>query len=160
MLVYNNSTCFCHSIYKTYGLCLRTRKKQVATWMFTFKRRNFIQTCKQLMSACNFIVLLSNAFEPFNARAHVIIELWRHSVCFHRHLRAKGGKPAEKEVTEYPGRLSREEIEKLASGCERVEVIRSCWYFYENWFKSTNCLLRKDALLWSQDLKCDSYLFV
>merc|ERR1719376_698766 len=39
-----------------------------------------------------------------------------------RHLRAKGGKPAEKEVTEYPGRLSREEIEKLASGCERVEV--------------------------------------
>merc|ERR1719457_395182 len=39
-----------------------------------------------------------------------------------RHLRAKGGKPAEKEVTEYPGRLTREEIEKLASGCERVEV--------------------------------------
>ena len=53
-------------------------------------------------------------------------------MCFHRHLRAKGGKPAEKEVTEYPGRLSREEIEKLASGCERVEVIRNCLYFYEN----------------------------
>lgn len=39
-----------------------------------------------------------------------------------RHLRGKGGKPGEKEVKEYPGRLSREEIEKLTSGCERVEV--------------------------------------
>lgn len=39
-----------------------------------------------------------------------------------RYLRAKGGKPAEKEVKEYPGRLTREEIEKLTSGCEKVEV--------------------------------------
>jgi len=40
-----------------------------------------------------------------------------------RYLRAKPGQATgQKEVNEYPGRLTREEIEKLTVGCEKVEV--------------------------------------
>jgi len=38
-----------------------------------------------------------------------------------RHLRSKSGK-TQKEVKEYPGRLSKEEIEKFTIGCDKVEV--------------------------------------